>query len=212
VSCYFVDNDFVVDCEEREREKMSDFREQIEGDAGLVSQPDPYTCQSACLKMAGVHGSVYQIRSRLEGLGSPGDPEVMAVLLRERFGASYSLNLSASLQDFRKALKKGAFLITHGWFTESGHVIAIDGLRDNPSWLKRKYFVLDPWGEFDFATWSYSASRVDSFEGCYSELGIYASCVGSVSCLSGAELYRKNAIDSGQRAAWLHCIMPGAFV
>lgn len=191
--------------------KMTDYREQIEGDAGLIAQPDPYTCQATCLKMAGIQGSVYQIRKELEQIGEPGDPEVMAVLLRRQFGALYSLNLKASLLDFRRALKQGCFLITHGWFTDSGHVIAIDGLRDNQSWLKRNYFVLDPWGEFDFATWSYSRSRVDAFEGCYSELGIYASCVASSSSFSGSEFYRKNAINSTLGSAWLHTIHPGAF-
>jgi hypothetical protein len=183
------------------------FSTRVKAALRLIPQPDPYTCQSACIAMALGTTNVYAIRDRLEQLGEPGDPACMGRLLREKLGDRYSFNDLASPVDAREAFKQGAYCITHGWFTGSGHVIGLDGISLNPVTLSYQFNVKDPWSEFDFQTWQYNLGS-DRFDGYYSSYGIYSACVAGQSVNHAAQIYRRGELDSTQRGMWLHTILP----
>jgi hypothetical protein len=174
---------------------------------GLLSQPDPYTCQSACVGMATNETNIYGIRQRLESLGDPGSPQNMGVILRERLGDRYSFDDNACLSECRDWLKAGEFLITHGWFTGSGHVVAMDGVEVDPQTLSYKLNMRDPWSEFDAKSWAYPYPS-DRFDGYYSSYIIYAACVVGQSVWDAAAAYRRGELDSMRKGAWVHRIRP----
>jgi hypothetical protein len=173
----------------------------------MVPQPNSYTCQSACIAMAIGNNNVLDIRRRLEQMGDPGDPACMKQLLQESVGNRYSFNDNANLIDAREALKQGAYCITHGWFTNSGHVIGLDGIEVDPATLSYRFNVKDPWSEFNFRAWQYSP-LVDQYDGYYSSYGIYATCVAGQSFGHAADIFRRGELDSSRRGMWLHTIMP----
>lgn len=74
-------------------------------------------------------------------------PEGVAQIINEiasRSGLKYrAISNRSSLSSFKSALEKGFPVITHGWFTKSGHVVCVKGY-DNG-----KYIVNDPAGKWD---------------------------------------------------------------
>ena len=172
-----------------------------------LSQPDGRTCQSACIAMAVGRPDIYDIRSQLVMRGDPGSPATMGQVLRGYLKDRYIFNESASMEDMVQYLRNGEFLITHGWFTDSGHVICLDGLteRENKTPL---FSVKDPWSEFDGPSWTYNAPSIKFFDGNYSSQIIYAACVEGCSRSHAAALYHRNKVDRQRKQAWVHRILP----
>jgi hypothetical protein len=187
---------------------MTEYKEQVaEVKDGVLSQPDAYTCQSACVCMALGLTDIAGMRARLCSLGEAGDPYVMGEVLRAQLGDRYEFNDNASLSEIREWLKAGEFLISHGWFTGSGHVIALDGVAIDPTTLSYKISVKDPWGEFSFGSWAYLPGA-DHFDGYYSPWGLYAAIVVGHGPGHAAEIYRRGELDSSRKGAWVHRIKP----
>jgi hypothetical protein len=183
------------------------FSELVEEARGVLSQPNAYTCQSTCIAMATGRTDVMAIRAELESIGEPGDPGVMGVLLRKEFGDRYIFDDNASLSEIREWLRNGEFLITHGWFSASGHVIALDGVTIDSKTLGYKISVKDPWSEFNASTWAYDNPSVDRFDGDYSSHCLYAAIVAGQSVYDAAAVYAKRELDSNRKGAWIHRIL-----
>lgn len=144
------------------------------------------------------------IRAALEAIGEPGSPEVMGQYLESRV-QSYKFLLSGSLEDAKTALDQGCVVITHGWFTESGHVITLVGYKPDPQTLSYRFIVDDPWLEFSFSDAQYIPDRAGN-NVSYSSYGIYAYCVASSSYENAKQIYAQGALLSSEKGAWLHII------
>jgi hypothetical protein len=150
---------------------------------------------------------IYDIRSQLLKLGDAGHPSNMGQILRRYKGKKYIYDESASIGDMVRYLKDGEFLITHGWFTDSGHVIALDGVKaTGVIGAGYAFNVKDPWSEFDGPSWSYNKPAVNFFDGFYSDRIIYASCVVGTSRWDAARCYT-GKIQSDLGRAWVHRIL-----
>jgi predicted chitinase len=172
-----------------------------------LSQPDASTCQAACIGMAVGDRDVMGIRRRLLARGNAGNTTVMASVIRE-YGRPYVLDQDASLEKCYQWLKAGEFLITHGWFTSSGHVICLDGLKAASEPGRYVFDAKDPWSEFNVQTWRYDlGSRF--FDGFYSDLLIYATCVASASAAAAQATYRRGRVDARQGGMWVHRFLAG---
>jgi hypothetical protein len=172
-----------------------------------LSQPDASACQAACIGMAVGDRDVMGIRRRLLARGNAGNTTVMASVIRE-YGRPYVLDQDASLEKCYQWLKAGEFLITHGWFTSSGHVICLDGLKAASEPGRYVFDVKDPWSEFNVQTWRYDlGSRF--FDGFYSDLLIYATCVASASVAAAQATYRRGRVDAHQGGMWVHRFLAG---
>lgn len=169
-----------------------------------VAQPNAYTCQSACIaKMLGT-SDVHDIRAALETVGQPGCPDVMGRYLKSRV-QSYQFLISGSLEDAKAALDEGYTIITHGWFTGSGHVIALVGYEPDPETLSYRFIADDPWMEFSFSDAQYIPDSCgDNVR--YSSYGIYAYCVASSSYKNAKQIYAQGRLLSSEKGAWLHII------
>jgi len=184
-----------------------------------LSQPDPTTCQAACLAMAVGRDAIWEIRANLLGLGTPGDPWTMAKWAECRF-PGYEFHPNGSLSNCLEWVRRGDLLITHGWFTPAGHVIVLDGAEQRaPSALGRishaipwtaspapadlKWDVCDPWAEFDGPTWTYQGTA-RMFDGFYSSRLIWAGCVASRSFAQARYLYQKGTPRLDQGGMWVH--------
>lgn len=165
-----------------------------------VPQPDARTCQSACIAQMIGSTAVSTVRAALESLGAPGDPYTMGAYLKPRV-KEYKFLENASVNDMRQALKDGYKLITHGYFTGSGHVISIVGMADNNTFI-----VDDPWHEFHFKGWTYAPWEASGNNVKYSTYGIYAACVVGQSVGHSAEVYNRGELNSNTKGAWLHLI------
>lgn len=171
-----------------------------------LSQPDSKTCQAACIAMAVGERDVLAVRRQLDAeairQGSvAGSPGVMAAVCRG-YGRPYRYEGNASLERVYGWLKAGEFLLTHGWFTRSGHVIALDGLKaaTNGRYLVN---VKDPWSEFDAPQWGYRGTA-KFFDGFYSDRCLYAACVAGVSVDDAARVYASGALDIKRGGMWVH--------
>ena len=140
------------------------------------------------------------IRRKLAARGTAGDTAVMAAVIRE-YGRSYKYEANASLAQCYEWLKAGEFLITHGWFTGSGHVICLDGLQRVSN--AYRFDVKDPWSEFNVQTWRYDLGG-KFFDGFYSDLLIYATCVASTSAGDAQSIYRQGRVDVNRGGMWVH--------
>jgi len=167
-----------------------------------LSQPDASTCQAACIGMAVGDRDVMGIRRRLLARGSAGSTTVMASVIRE-YGRPYALDQDASLAKCYQWLKAGEFLITHGWFTGSGHVICLDGLKAASEPGRYAFDVKDPWSEFNVRTWRYDLGS-KFFDGFYSDLLIYATCVAGTSAAAAQSTYRQGRVDAYKGGMWVH--------
>ena len=169
-----------------------------------VAQPNAYTCQSSCIAKVLGTTDVEGIRAELEAMGDPGSPEVMGQYLKSRV-QSYKFLESGSLEDAKAALDEGCVVITHGYFTESGHVITLVGYETDPKTLSYRFIVDDPWMEFSFP----DAQFIPNSSGNdvrYSSYGVYAYCVASKSYENAAQIYAKGTLLSAEKGAWLHII------
>lgn len=174
-----------------------------------LSQPDAVTCQAACIAMAIGSTDIHGIRASLRAGGKDaGDPWVMGAYLSKQLGDRYEFDENASLAEMRDWLKQGELIITHGWFTYSGHVICLDGVSIDPGTTTFRFNVADPWSEFDFVQWSYNKPGVKFYDGYYSALGIYASCVASWTYSQARGIYSAGKINSALKGAWAHRIKP----
>jgi hypothetical protein len=180
---------------------------KTEVEAINISQPNASTCQSACVGMATGNSDVMGIRQKLLSLGNPGDPNIMANLLREALGDRYIYNGKASIDQMQQYTRDGEFLILHVFFTPVGHVIGIDGFKDvvgaNDS-LDSK----DPWSEFDAASFSYNNPNVSFYDGFYTCRLIYAAAVVAFSYQQALDCYRSGEYDSKLEGAYCHRILP----
>jgi predicted chitinase len=167
-----------------------------------LSQPDASTCQAACIGMAVGDRDVAGIRRKLVARGAAGNPAVMAAVIRE-YGRPYLYEGNATLAKCYEWLKAGEFLITHGWFTGSGHVICLDGLKQQSAAGRYMIDAKDPWSEFNVTTWRYDRGS-KFFDGFYSDLLIYATCVASSSAGAAQSIYRQGRIDANRGGMWVH--------
>jgi putative chitinase len=167
-----------------------------------LSQPDASTCQAAAIGMGVGDRDVAGIRRKLVARGAAGDPDVMAAVIRA-YGRPYMLDKNASLAKCYEWLKAGEFLITHGWFTGSGHVICLDGLKATPEPGSYVFDVKDPWSEFNVQTWRYDLGS-KFFDGFYSDLLIYATCVAGASVGTAQSFYRQGRVDVNRGGMWVH--------
>jgi hypothetical protein len=192
----------------QQSEKKKEEKQQIEWHTKIqalnLSQPDASTCQSACIAMAMRDPNIYGIRKRLIGMGQAGDPAVMGRVMRS-FGVKYIYEENATLANVASFLRQGEFLITHGWFTGSGHVICLDGVKDVGG--KISFNVKDPWSEFDGNSWSYNKTS-KFYDGYYSDRIIYAACVAGTSRNSAASIYKNQPVNYQQGGMWVHRIIP----
>lgn len=172
-----------------------------------VRQPNAITCQSACIAQVlgkGSESEVLEIRADLESKGIPGDPSVMGDYLKDKVIA-YRFLVDGSLTDAKNAIDDGCVVITHGWFTESGHTITLVGYEPDPITLSYRFIVDDPFGEFSFP----NAVHFNTDSGNdvrYSSYGIYAYCVASSSYFDATEIYASKALQSSEQGAWMHII------
>lgn len=174
-----------------------------------LSQPDASTCQSACIGMAVGSKDIAGIRRKLLAKGDAGDPGVMAAVIRE-YGRPYRYEANASLEKCYSWLKSGEFLITHGWFTGSGHVICLDGLKATSPDGRYAFDVKDPYSEFNAKTWKYDLGS-KFFDGFYSDLLIYATCVAGTSASSARDIYNRGKVNPSQGGMWVHRFMTAAW-
>lgn len=172
-----------------------------------LSQPDRSTCQSACVGMAVNDKDIYGIREKLLATGLPAGSTTAMGRVIQSYGVNYKFQGNANLHDVFTWLRGGELLITHGYFTRSGHVICLDGLFAKNRGSRYLISVKDPWSEFDAPSWSYSNSS-KFFDGYYSELCIYAACVASANRDEAARIYREGYVDRSQRGMWVHRISP----
>jgi hypothetical protein len=173
-----------------------------------LSQPNASTCQAACIAMAVSDKNIIGIRNKLIATGrSAGDPSAMAQVIRTYKNVNYVYDGDASLEKVYGWLKEGELLITHGWFTVSGHVIILDGLVQNPASKNYSLDVKDPWSEFDGPSWSYNKTS-KFFDGFYSENIIYAACVAGTSAINAASVYRSKALNRKRGGMWVHRFKP----
>lgn len=171
-----------------------------------LSQPDSSTCQAACIAMAVRDPDIRDIRRRLVQIGAAGDPTVMARVIKQYEGVAYSYAGNASLNEVYQWLQAGELLITHGWFTPSGHVIVLDGLMRDSRADRYLVNVADPWSEFSASSWKYTSSGVKFFDGFYSEACIYAACVAGHSASDARNIYRSGKVDRSLKGMWVHRI------
>ena len=167
-----------------------------------LSQPDASTCQAACIGMAVGDRDVAGIRRKLVARGTAGDTAVMGAVIRE-YGRPYRYEANASLARCYEWLKAGEFLITHGYFTGSGHVICLDGLKRGSAADRYSLDVKDPWSEFNTKSWSYDLGG-KFFDGFYSDLLIYATCVASNSTSGAKASYSIGKVDVNRGGMWVH--------
>lgn len=183
------------------------FITRVKAAARLVEQPNSYTCQSAMIAQAIGSSDVMGIRYELERLGDPGNPANMAIILGRELGQRYSYDLDATLRDCQRWLEGGEFLITHGWFTPSGHVIGLDGYESDSKNLSYRMNVADPWGEFMGRSFAYG-NHATHYDGFYSSRLIYATCVSGQSYSDARRIYRRGELDSRRGGMWVHRVRP----
>lgn len=171
-----------------------------------LSQPNASTCQAACIAMGVRDPDIMGVRRKLLALGTAGDPAVMGRVIKG-YGVPYVYNGDARLSDVYRWLRDGELLITHGWFTASGHVIVLDGLAHDSRSGRYLLDVADPWSEFDAPLWKY-ASGAKFYDGTYSELCIYAACVAGTSAGNARDIYKAGQVDRNRGGMWVHRILP----
>jgi len=165
-----------------------------------LSQPDSVTCQAACIGMAVGDRDIMKIRGELIGRGDAGSPAVMAAVIRN-YGRPYIYDGNASMAKIYQWLKAGEFLITHGWFTGSGHVICLDGLKRQGNGYGID--VKDPWSQFNESAWAYNLGS-KFFDGFYSDRCIYAACCAGASVADAKRVYQTGKVDTARGGMWVH--------
>lgn len=134
-------------------------------------------------------------------LGVAGDPTVMGKYLRERV-KHYEFLPNGSLSEAAASFDgENKVVITHGWFTGSGHVISLVGTKRIN--LKDYFVVDDPWDEFMFANWRYGAEW-NSDDRVYSRYGLYAACIAGADMHGAYQVYKRSELDSNRKGGWFH--------
>jgi hypothetical protein len=180
----------------------------------FVEQPDANTCQAAAIARVVGTTDVMAVRRELLGISSrrgtmSGDPYVMGEYLKANV-QEYQFIVDASLNQAKEALEQGYNLITHGWFTQPGHVIGLSPYEDgepykaHPSLNTYAFNAEDPWYRFHFPSWSYT--RLSGNNIPYSAYGVYAACVASANASHAASIYRRGELNSSLKNMWLHLI------
>jgi hypothetical protein len=174
-----------------------------------LAQPDSYTCQSTAIAMSlnKTGYDILKIRAELLQNGTAGDPYNMGRLLKKELGDRYKFEVAASLKDIRSYLDAGEFLIAAGYFSQSGHVICLDGYQVDNNNMSYKLDVRDPYGEFNAKSWSYSGTA-QKYDGYYSSYLIYATCVKGQSYSDARRIYQRGELDSSLPGAWIHRVFP----
>lgn len=165
-------------------------------------QDSEYTCQSACIASI-TGGNEMAIRAALDSMGSAGDPAVMGAYLRSRV-KEYRFMMTASLNDFIKAIDDDYQLITHGWYSRSGHIVRVVGYERDPKTLSYSFICDDPYEEFDAKIWDYHRDYRSGNNVLYSAHLMYATCVAGQSFEDARRIYRRGELDSNRAGAWLH--------
>lgn len=163
-----------------------------------IAQYDAYSCQSACIAMVTGDRNVKGIRECLLKKGEPGNPYIMGEYLKPR-ASVYEFTETASIADMATWLGQGFRLITHGYFSGSGHVVVVSDRRNDC------FLIDDPFGEFDAASWSYTDNE-DGNDVPYSERLIYSACVASHSRDEAIAAYQAGGINRTFGNAWVHKI------
>jgi hypothetical protein len=169
-----------------------------------VEQPDGYTCQSAAIAKVIGSTDVGKIRGELLQRGVPGDPAVMGAYLKGKV-KSYQFIVDGSLNEAKDFLKQGCVIITHGWFSQAGHVITLVEFEASPNNLGYRFVVDDPWAEFNFGSNSFDHSKTGN-NVRYSSYGIYAYCVAGQSNEDARLIYKQGKLLSSDRNMWMHVI------
>lgn len=169
----------------------------------FVEQPNDYTCQAACIAKVLGTDDVMSIRRELESIGKPGSPATMGQVLMGKV-KHYHYSPIGSLNEAAKWCDEpDTVVITHGWFTGSGHVITLvrPVTMDN-GW--QGFTVDDPWYEFNFPQWNFTQRTGDDV--VYSRYGLYAACVVGSDVNDAYRIYKRKELDSGIKNAWMHFI------
>jgi hypothetical protein len=180
----------------------------------FVEQPDENTCQAAAIARVVGTTDVMSIRRELLSSGrsrglDAGNPYLMGEIIAPKV-QEYQFIVDASLNQAKEALEQGYNLITHGWFTRSGHVIGMSPYEDgepykaHPSLNTYAFNAEDPWYRFNFPDWSYTRQSGNNIP--YSAYGIYAACVASTNASHAASIYRRGELNSSLKNMWLHLI------
>ena len=175
---------------------------RVQSFIGARTQPNLFDCHI----VTGGKKSIGGIRASLLQYGNPGDPGNIGDEIRSLIDPTlYEYNDKASISDMRRHLNAGCVLIVHGYLSNSGHVFVLDGRKDG------LFDVVDVFEEFDAASWTYpkywSPFR-KAYNGYYSELLVYATCVAGQSFGDAEAIYRRGRMDPLEKAAWLHIIKP----
>ncbi|NJO48936.1 MAG: hypothetical protein HC840_05020 [Leptolyngbyaceae cyanobacterium RM2_2_4] len=188
-------------CPDEIREKFTEiWRKPLQGSKILdyVPQPDVVTCQSAAIAKVLGRTDVMQIRKDLLQMGTPGDPKVMSRYLLLRC-AYYSFTDKGSLSEAVEFLKKpNRAIITHGWFTRSGHVVTLAA--NHP----QGFIVDDSWGDFDFEAWRYISDDGNNRTWAFAQ--VYAAVVASIGFEHAKNIYAARDVDMDYKNAWFHLI------
>lgn len=188
-----------------------------------VEQPNSLTCQAAAIAKVLGQPSLHQInaiRSNLVAMGRErgtmaGSPSVMGDYLKPRV-EHYAYSGNASINEIAEWVKQGRGfeVITHGFFTMSGHIIGVEDVTYLENGRKR-FRVDDPWYEFDFPNNRYTNRSGANVQ--YSDLGIWAYCVKALHSNNEAKgFYQKGfsrlndpsqlAEIENTKGAWVHYI------
>lgn len=168
------------------------------------AQDTEFTCQAACIAMI-TGGEEIAIRRALVSMGSAGCPNVMGNYLRPRV-KEYRFKIAASLNDFVSAIDGDYQLITHGYFSRSGHVVKVSGYERDPKTLSYSLIVDDPYEKFDPDIWDYRRNYSSGNDVKYSAHMMYAACVASQSFEDARRIYQRGELDSNRAGAWLHFV------
>lgn len=81
-------------------------------------------------------------------------PSDLAQIVRD-YGCQDSFSVSASIQDVKDWLDTGNPAVIHGWFTLSGHIVAVVGYDDS------SLIVHEPYGEW--FSWGYRTALIGAY-------------------------------------------------
>lgn len=189
-------------CPQELRQKFTEiWRKPLEASTKIMDylpQPDELTCQSAAIGQSIGEKDVYKIREDLLSMGTPGDPQVMGRYLKSRC-AFYRFDDKGSLSQAIDFLKKpNRAIITHGWFTRSGHVVTLSA--NHP----KGFIADDPWGDFNFEGWTYVSDDGNNKTWTFAQ--VYAAIVGSIGFEHAKTIYANRELDMNYGNAWFHLI------
>ena len=81
-------------------------------------------------------------------------------------------------------------------------MICLDGLRADANG-RHSLDVKDPWSEFNAPAWAYNIGS-KFYDGFYSDLLIYATCVAGASSADARRVYQAGKVDTARGGMWVH--------